>query len=229
MPQSRAHRLLDALRRFEKELELMTMDYDIFSLGSEMSPEELRATFPSQVKRSARYADFVTLLSRLDIGGGWKFGLPEGIDPDVAVRDLKYNLTEAAKERKTWKTAALTEDEATQFNANKKIDRFERSDGSAVTRTKDGWKTEVTEPVMLTFHVDTKTEERDVTDKDGKVAKKQVKVPLRVHILLKANTPIRHRASRATKPEDAPAETAPTETPANGTSDAPVGELQPVA
>jgi hypothetical protein len=132
--------------------------------------------------------------------------------PEEAARDLRYNLNEAAKERMVWKTATLTDEEKAQADANKRIDRFEREDGTVIQRMKGGeWKTEVKEPVILRWKIDTREEERDVTE-NGKTVKKTVKVPTRMHYVSVATTAVRHRAPRATQPASAEGTTVEGET-----------------
>lgn len=171
--------------------------FDIASLVSDVTEEEANEIFKPQSRRAPNFDAYVLLLNTQDIGQRKHVDIPKDhADPVEAARVLRYNMNEAAKQRTVWKTAELTDDEASQFAANKKIDRFERDDGTAVTRMKGGeWKTEVKEPVILRWKIDTREEEREVTEGD-KTVKKTVKVPTRMHYISVATEAIRHRSSR---------------------------------
>lgn len=205
--------LLNALRRVERELLMADAIFDIASLVSDVTEEEADEIFKPQTRRAPNFDAYVLLLNAQEIGQKKHVDIPKDhADPVEAARLLRYNMNEAAKARTIWKTVQLTEDEAAQFAANRKIDRFEREDGTAVTRMKGGeWKTEVKEPVVLRWKIDTREEERDVTEGD-KTVKKMVKVPTRMHYLSVATEAIRRRAPRAAT-TDAETPTTDVETP----------------
>jgi hypothetical protein len=199
--------------------------FDIESLMGDLTEEEADEVFKPVSRRAANFGVYQMLLNTQAIGQKKHVNIPaDHPKPDEAARDLKYNLNEAAKERTVWKSVTLNEDEAAQFAANKRIERFERqvpsvtdpengdSEGytMVIQRMKGGeWKTEVKEPVVLRWKIDTKDVEREVTE-DGKTVKKTVKVPTRMYYVSVATEAIRKRAPRAAKPEET-APTAPTE------------------
>lgn len=210
--------LLNALRRVERELLMADVIYDIESLLSDMSDEEQAILYPGTASRRApNFATYQMLINSLGVGAKKNLGLPKNApDPEKAARDMRYNLNEAAKERTEWQVRELTEDEAAQFAANKKIDRFERADGTVVTRMKDGkWMTEAKAPVILRWKVDTQEVERSET-KDGKTTTKKVKVPTSLHFVIVATEAVKHRAPRAKK-DETNNPNAGSETPASGT------------
>ena len=172
--------------------------FDIASLISDVTEEEAAEIFKPTSRRAPNFAAYLMLLNAQEIGQRKHVDLPKDAEkPEDVARDLRYNLNEAAKERTVWKTVELTEDEAAQFAANKKIDSFERPDGVTITRTRAGkWAHEVKEPVILRWKIDTQEVEREVTE-DGKKVKKMVKVPTRMHYVSVATEAIRRRAPRA--------------------------------
>jgi hypothetical protein len=176
--------------------------FDIESLMGDLTDEEADTIFKPANRRAPNFAIYQTLVNAQQLGQRKYVNIPKDhADPIEAARDLRYNLNEAAKERTVWKTAELTEDEAAQFATNKKIDLFERADGSHVTRIKGEWRVEVKEPVILRWKIDSKEEEREVTE-NGTTVKKTVKVPTRMYYVSVATTAVRHRAPRAPKPDE---------------------------
>lgn len=204
--------LLNALKRVERELQMADTIFDIEALMSDVTDEEAATIFAPTSRRAPNFAVYQMLVNAQALGARKHVDIPKDhAKPEEAARDLRYNLNEAAKERTVWKDAELTDDEKAQLAENKRIDRFERADGTTVTKMKDGWKTEVKEPVILRWKVDTREEEREVTE-DGKTVKKTVKIPTRMHYVSVATTAIVHRAKR-TKTEDKPAEATTANTP----------------
>jgi len=192
------------------------MIFDIEALISDVTEEEAAEIFKPANRRPPNFAAYQMLINAQPLGVRKHVDIPKD-HPDAAeaARNLRYFLNEAAKERTVWKTAELTDDEKAQLSENKRIDRFERADGTVVTKMKDGWKTEVKEPVVLRWKVDTREEQREVTEGDQTVTK-TVKIPTRMHYLSVATEAIVHRAKRA-KPAEATAD-APT---TNGTEHTP--------
>lgn len=190
--------------------------FDIAALVSDMTEEEEAKIFGGASRRAPNFAQYQMLINALDIGAAKHLDVPKDApDPRQAARDLKYNLNEAAKERTKWLTVQLTDDEASQYAGNKKIDRFERqvidaatetdAEGhtQVITRVKDKWVTEVKAPVVLKWRDDTKEVEQTV-EKDGKQVTETVKVPTRCHFVIISTEAVRKRAKR-TKPADAAA------------------------
>lgn len=176
--------------------------FDIESLMGDLTDEEADTIFKPANRRAPNFAIYQTLVNAQQLGQRKYVNIPKDhADPIEAARDLRYNLNEAAKERTVWKTAELTEEEASQFAENKKIVLFERADGSHVTRIKGEWRVEVKEPVILRWKIDSKEEEREVTE-NGTTVKKTVKVPTRMYYVSVATTAVRHRAPRAPKPDE---------------------------
>jgi hypothetical protein len=170
--------------------------FDIESLMGDLTDEEADTIFKPTNRRAPNFAIYQTLVNAQQLGQRKYVNIPKDhADPIEAARDLRYNLNEAAKDRTIWKTAELTEEEAAQFAANKKIDIFTREDGTHVTRIKGEWRVEVKEPVVLRWKVDSKEEQRTVTE-DGKEVTKMVKVPTRMYYVSVATQAIRHRAPR---------------------------------
>lgn len=197
-----AKSLLIALRRVESEL-MAQVIFDIDSLMQPMSDEEVARVFPNVVTKAPNFNAYQMKLNASDIGNRFSVAIPEGEDVDASVRALKFNLNEAAKHRTVWKDATLTEDEAAQYAANKKIDRFDRADGTHVTRIKGEWKQEVAEPVLIRWTADTREVEREVT-KDGKTEKKTIKVPTRLYVTIAASE-VRTRTRKKKEETSAPA------------------------
>lgn len=206
-----AAQLILALRRVEKELLMTAVVFDLDALFEPMTDDEAREIFPAVTRRSPQYPAFLMKVNSLGIGSDWHISLPPDADPEKAARELRYNVNEAAKERTVWKVTPLTEDEQAQYAANKKIDRFERTVPAtddepehtlAVTRMKDGkWMSEVSEPIVIRWKIDTRDEERE-REKDGKKEKYIAKIPTKMHAHVLATEAIVHR-NRGKKEEEA--------------------------
>jgi hypothetical protein len=212
--------------------------FDIAALMSDVTEEEAAEIFKPQSRRAPNFAAYQMLINAQEIGARKHVDIPKDHEnPEQAARDLRYNLNEAAKERMVWKTATLTDDEKAQLEANRRIDRFEREDGTVVTKMKDGWKTEVKEPVVLRWKIDTREEKQNVEEeveengqKVKKTVEKTVKIPTRMHYVSVATTAIVHRARRNGPVTVTHEQTNGADTSANGTTEgAPQTEGAPAA
>jgi hypothetical protein len=184
--------------------------FDLDALLRPMTEEEIAEVYPNKDRRAPNFEAYQVKINATEIGSRVHATVPQTDEPEVAARALRYNLSEAAKERTVWKAVDLTEEEAALYAANKRIDRFDREDGSHVTRIKNEWRTQVKEPVVLRWKVETKEVDRSVTE-DGKTTIKKVKVPVRMTYVVVATVEVRHRAARTPKPADAKPDEAPKE------------------
>ena len=176
--------------------------FDIEALTGDMTDEDYSKHYSGQSRRAPNFAAYQMLLNSMQIGSRKHVDIPiTHADADSAARELRYNLNEAAKERTEWKTVELTEDEAAQYAANKRIERFTRvgedETETHITRIKGAWRTEVKAPVVLRWQSDTREIEKDVTE-NGKTVKKTVKVPTRLYYVVVSTEAIKHRAKRST-------------------------------
>ena len=171
--------------------------FDIDALMVEMPEDEQPDLFKPASRRAPNFAAYQMKLNLAQIGTRFTLDFAKNLahaDAAEAVKTIRYNLNEAAKERVIWKPTELTEDEAAQAAADKKIGKFEREDGTVITRFKGEWKREVKEPVVLRFKLDTRDEEQP--DPANPTGTKTVKIPTRMYVLPIATEPVVHRAPR---------------------------------
>jgi hypothetical protein len=194
----------------EKELLMSDMIFDLDAILRPATEEEIAEFFPTRDRKSPQFDKYQLLVNTLEVGDQKALDVPQNVpEPEEAARTLRYNFTEAGKLRTAWVIAQLTDDEAAQSAANKRIDTFTREDGSRVTRIKGEWRTEVKAPVIFRWKLDQKDVEREIDD-NGKKVKKTVKVPFRMIVTVVASEAVRKRAPRA-KPAEAQSVPPPTE------------------
>lgn len=172
--------------------------FDIENAMVELTEEEASKVWKDQSRRASNFAAYQAKVNATAIGGHFKINIPKQANTDATLklaREIKYNVNEAAKERVAMKPATLTTDEAAQFAANKKIDAFDRDDGSHIVRAKGQWFTQVTEPVVIRWRQDTHEEEVEV-EKDGKKGKVKVNVPDLLYVLVQSLDSVKKRAKR---------------------------------
>lgn len=167
-----------------------------------LSKEEAREVWQAQSRRAPNFQMYQDIIDQLDIGEAFDVTKPGGktwFSRDMA-NVIKYNFTEAAKERhvtKTLDTAKVPEG----YTAEKLV-----VDEREYTRQPDGsYTTRVLEPAIARFKQTTRQTKQQVT-KDGKKGEVEVTEYSMVRVHLVSTEAVVKRAPRAKKADESKAD-----------------------
>jgi len=194
-----------------------------------LTPEEAQAVWQAQSRLDPEFETvYLPMLNESNVGDALNIDMKaEGVEwmSSQQMRDIIYNLNEAAKRRT--KTVTLTTDTLSDGDkvalalAQKERKPFVITtvDADDVSTTREytfkagKWSAIVPDPVVLRYKHESREVVGEVTDDQGKKKEVKARQYSRIGFRLLGLSSIVHRAKRTTKPADAPVVT-----PANGTA-----------